>query len=140
MHTITMQISDNETQRIFFLIRERTSRCWEGFGKKCCECLRLRVASVAVSVSTWELDTSPSGKVSSPSLRRNKNNAISSPFKVVTANVGSVREQTACKHARSAASLKLINLLRGRCIKKSELRTGYLSQRVERRAKSDRLL
>lgn len=38
---------------------------------------------------------------------------------------------------RSAASLKLINLLRGRCIKKSELRTGYLSQGVERRVKSD---
>lgn len=38
---------------------------------------------------------------------------------------------------RAAASLKLINLLRGRCIKKSELRTGYLSQRVERRVKSD---
>lgn len=50
MQAITMQIRDNETQRIFFLIRGRTDRCWEGFERS-----RVLCVCVAVGGYVWEL-------------------------------------------------------------------------------------
>lgn len=41
-------------RRGFFLIRERTSRCWQGFGKKCCACLPVHLWVSHFLVTVWE--------------------------------------------------------------------------------------
>ena len=111
-----MQISDNETQRIF-LIRGRTSRCWEGLERSATS---FNVC-VAVCVRLWVpvyIQTRPAR--SSVFLSKEKNIAIRS----------SKQLQLLClNYVWTCYLLKLINLLCGSRIRKSELRTGYLLER-----------